>query len=104
MHRGIYASDILVTNFVRRVDDHLFTQTDIGWTSPAGGELPLPITLRPRHATGIDASGRSHSVICPDTTAPLWQRSASTWDVLGDDGSTVTVTMTGLVGEALTLS
>lgn len=102
-HKGVYASDILVTNFVRRVDDHLYTQAALGWTAPVGGELPLPGTLRPRHATGIDASGRRHSVVVPDNTADLWTRTVTTWDILADDGTTVAVELTGLVGESLTL-
>jgi hypothetical protein len=102
VHKGIYASDILATNFLRRVDDHCFTQANLGWTSPAGGELPVPGTLRPRHAVGIDPTGRTHSVVVPDITADLWTRAADTWAILADDGALVTVTLTGLVGEAVT--
>lgn len=102
-HRGIYASDILTTNFSKRVDDHLFTQANLGWTPVVGGELPLPSTMRPRHALGLDASGRRHSVIVPDITADLWTRTATTWQILDDTGALETVTLTGLVGEALTL-
>jgi hypothetical protein len=102
-HKGVYASDILVTNFTRRVDDHLFTQANLGWTSPIGGELPLPRSMKPRHAQGIDTTGRQHSVVVPDNTSPLWTRAASTWDILDDTGVLDTVTVTGLIGEALTL-
>jgi len=102
VHKGIYASDILATNFTRRVDDHFFTQANLAWTAPVGGELPVPTGLRPRHAVGIDTSGRRHSVVVPETTAPLWTRAAVTWAILDDAGALDTVTLTGLVGEAVT--
>jgi hypothetical protein len=102
VHKGLYASDILLTNFTRRVDDHLFTQAVLGWAVPVGGELPVPTGLRPRHAVGIDASGRSHSVVVADQTADLWTRTSVTWNILDDTGATIPVTLTGLVGEAVT--
>lgn len=103
VHKGLYASDILATNFIKRVDDHLFTQTAaLGWAAPVGGEFPMPSTLRPRHAVGIDASGRRHSVIVPDITADLWTRTTLTWNILDDTGALDAVTLTGLVGEAVT--
>lgn len=103
-HRGVYASDILATNYVKRVDDHLFTQANIGWAVPVGGELPLPSTMRPRHVVGVDASGRTHSIVAPDITAAIWASpTTTTFDILGDAGALVTCTITGLVGEALTL-
>ena len=102
VHKGLYASDILATNFTRRVDDHLYTQAVLGWTAPIGGELPIPTGMRPRHAVGIDASGRSHSVVVAQTTADLWTRTAVNWNILDDTGATIAVTLTGLVGEAVT--
>lgn len=104
VHKGLYTSDILGpgTTFTRRVDDHLFTQASLGWTAPVGGEVPLPSTLRPRHAVGVDASGRRHSVVIATTGADLWTRTALTWNALGDDGAAIAVTLTGLVGEAVT--
>jgi len=103
-HVGIYASDILATNFRKRVDDHLFTQANIGWAAPVGGELSLPGSMRPRHVVGVDASGRSHSIVAPDITADIWANpTTTTFDILGDAGALVTCTITGLVGEALTL-
>jgi hypothetical protein len=103
VHKAIYASDILSTNFTRRVDDHFYTQTAaLGWTDPVGGELPLPGSLRPRHAVGVDASGRRHSVVVADTTADLWTRTTTQWTILDDAAGTTTVDLTGLVGEAVT--
>jgi hypothetical protein len=103
VHKGIYASDILATNFTRRVDDHFYTQTAaLGWTAPVGGELPLPRTLQPRHAVGIDSSGRRHSVVVADITADLWTRATVQWNIQDDTGATDAVTLTGLVGESMT--
>jgi len=101
-HKGLYASDILATNFTRKVDDHLYTQAVLGWGPPIGGELPLIGSLRPRHAVGIDAAGGRHSVVVAQTTADLWTRTSTTWDILDDTGSLQAVTLTGLIGEAVT--
>lgn len=104
VHKAIYTSDILGpgTDFTRRVDDHFFTQAALGWTAPAGGELPVPTGMRVRHAVGIDASGRRHSVAVATTAADVWTRTAAGWNILDDTGATVAVTTTGLVGEAMT--
>jgi hypothetical protein len=103
VHKGIYASDILATNFTRRVDDHFYTQTAaLGWSAPIGGELPVPTGMRPRHAVGIDTSGRRHTVVVADITADLWTRTTLNWSILDDAGALDTVTLTGLVGEAMT--
>lgn len=103
-HKGIYVSDIVGpgTTFTRRVDDHFYTQAPLGWTAPAGGELPVPTGMRPRHAVGVDASGRSHSVVVATAAADVWTRTAAGWFVLDDTGTLVAVTTTGLVGEAIT--
>jgi len=106
VHKGGYKSDILGpgTVFTRRVDDHFFTLVPLGWGINAlvGGELPLPSGLRPRHAVGIDSSGRRHSVVVADTTATVWTRAAAGWFILDDAGALDAVTTTGLVGEAVT--
>jgi hypothetical protein len=105
VHKGLYVSDILGpgTGFTRRVDDHFFTQTAVlGWAAPAGSELPLPRTVRPRHAVGLDSSGRRHSVVVATTAATLWTRATLQWNILDDTGATDAVTLTGLVGEAVT--
>jgi len=102
VHKGAYVSDILGASFSRRVDDHLYTQAVLGWTA-ALGLVPLPGTLRPRHAVGVDASGRRHSVVVADPAADLWTRVATSWQILDDVGATDSVVLTGLVGEALTL-
>ncbi len=102
VHKGIYASDILGTGFTRRVDDHFYTQAVLGWTAPIGGELPLPRTMKPRHAEGVDGSGRRHSVVVADVGADLWTRTSIQWNILDDTGALDAVTLTGLIGEAVT--
>jgi hypothetical protein len=101
--KGLYASDILATNFTRRVDDNLFDQTAaLGWAVPVGGEFPLPRSVRPRHAVGVDTTGRRQSVVVADITADLWTRTVLTWTFIDGIGATQTATLTGLVGEAVT--
>src|SRR6266702_3059560 len=103
VHKGVYSSDILAQDFTRRVDDHFFTQTAaLGWTAPVGAILPIVSTLRPRHAVGVDTSGRRHSVVVATTAADLWTRTTLQWSVLDDAGALDTVTLTRLVGEAVT--
>jgi len=101
-HKGVYTSDILAQDFRRRVDDHFFTQVALNWTD-ATTQIPLPGTVRPRHAVGVDTTGRTHSVVIPNTTATLWTApQTNTWQILDDTGALETVTVTGLVGEAVT--
>ena len=102
VHKGVYTSDILAHDYRRRVDDHFFTQVALNWTG-ATTEDPIPSSIRPRHAVGVDTSGRRHSVVIPNTTATLWTAPrTNTWQILDDTGTLDTVTPTGLVGEAVT--
>lgn len=102
VRRGIYHSDIKGTDYSRRVDDHLFTQAEIGWVAVTGVLDPLPKTLRPRHAVGRDASGRSHTLTVPVTDSDIWTLADTSWNILDDAGALTAVTLTGLVGEAIT--
>ena len=103
VHKGAYASDILAKNFTRRVDDHFFTQAPLGWVGPVlPTDLPIPMTLRPRHAECVDSSGRRHSVVVPQTTSDIWQRVSNVIVILDDAGALDNATVTGLIGEAIT--
>jgi|SRR6266567_1651415 len=102
VHKGLYASDILATNFTRRVDDHFYTQAVLGWGPPVGALTPIPTGMRPRHAEGVDSTGRRHSVVVAQTTADLWTRTSVQWNILDDTGALDAVTLTGLIGEAVT--
>lgn len=99
--KALYNSDILLQPFIRRVDDHLYTQAQLGWGPALGGELNMPRGLRPRHCIGVDATGRTHSVVVADPSATLWTRTVITWNVLDDTGTLVGVTLTGQVGESV---
>ncbi len=102
---GQYISDIYAgQGFTKQVQDNLFLQTAVlGWTADPGGLFGLPRNVRPRHAVGKDASGRSHSVIVADTTATLWTRVAAGWAGIDDAGVAYAAVTTGLIGEAVTL-
>ena len=102
VHRGVYTSDILAEDGQRRVDDHFFTQANLNWTG-ATTEKHMRSNIRPRHAVGVDTSGRRHTVVVPNVSAALWTAPAThTWTILDDTGALDTVTVTGLVGEAVT--
>jgi hypothetical protein len=104
VHKGVYVPDTIAPTeeLTRRVDDHFYTQAALGWTAPAGGGLPIPGSLRPRHAVGVDATGRSHSVVCATNVCDVWTRVAAGWTILDDVGGTTAVVTTGLVGESIT--
>lgn len=101
VQKALYESDLLGTSFIRRVDDHLFTQAQLGWSAALGGEINMPRGLRPRHCVGVDATGRTHTVVVASLLATLWTRAVITWDVLDDTGTLIPVTLTGQVGESL---
>jgi hypothetical protein len=102
---GVYHSDILADDYIRRVDDHLVTQAVLGWALYDGTPplVSIPRGVRPRHGVGVDASGRSHSVVVATTGADLWTRTSVQWKILDDAGALTDVTLTGLVGEAVTI-
>jgi hypothetical protein len=104
VHKGVYVPDTIspTEELTRRVDDHFYTQAALGWTAPVGGGLPIPGTLHPRHAVGVDATGRSHSVVCATNVCDVWTRVAAGWNILDDTGASIAVVTTGLVGESIT--
>jgi hypothetical protein len=60
--------------------------------------------MKARHAIGVNsASGRRGRVVIAALTADLWTGTATTWDSIQNDGTTLTYTVTGLVGEAATV-
>ncbi len=100
---GQYISDIFGgQGFTTKVEQSKFGQTAaLGWTADPGGLFGLPRNLRPRHAVGVDASGRRHSTRIADPTATVWTRAATSWTGIDDTGAAFTATVTGLVGEAV---
>lgn len=102
--RGSYVSDILGASFTVDVPDNLFAEVPLGWAAAPAGQIKLPKRLRPRHAIGLSATtGRRARVTVADITATLWTRAATTWTSISNDGTVDTYTLTGLVGEAVTL-
>lgn len=99
-----YASDILGMDFNISTPNNLYAQTAVlGMTAGSPTQTRLPKLLKPRHAEGLDATGRRVNVIVMDVTATLWTRAVTTWTFIDNFGATQTATLTGLVGEAVTL-
>jgi hypothetical protein len=102
--KATYVSDLAGASFNIDSPNNLFAQTAVlGMTAGVGTQTRLPKRLRPRHAIGVSPSGKSVRVIVMDVTATLWTRVASTWTYIDNFGATITATVTGLVGEALTI-
>lgn len=85
------------------VPDNLATEASLGWTAATAGAARRPARFTPRHAIGVDPSGRHVKVIVADLGADLWTGVAHTWTFIGNDGVAVTATVTGLVGEAASI-
>lgn len=85
------------------VPDNLAAQASLGWTAATAGAPRKPARFTPRHAVGVDATGRHGKVIIADTTATLWTGAATTWTSISNDGTSTTYTVTGLIGEAATV-
>ena len=113
-----YQSDILTmfdstgaavgAQFVTERPADQVAQAPLGWsTSPpvalAPTDIRLPRRLRPRHAVGVDTSGRRHKVDIAKLTASAWGDPTLTWTIVDNGGTTDTVTVTGFVGEATTI-
>ncbi len=85
------------------VPNNLFAEASLGWTAATAGAPRKPVRFTPRHAVGVDATGRRHSITVADPAADLWTGTATTWTFIDNFGATDTATVTGLVGEAATL-
>lgn len=81
------------------VPDNLVAQASLGWTAATPGAPRTPVRMKPRHAVGVDSTGRHVRVVVADLTATLWTGAATTWTFIANDGTVVTATVTGLVGE-----
>lgn len=99
-----YASDILGVDFNIDAPNNLYAQTAVlGMSAGSPTQTRLPKSFKPRHALGVDASGKRVKVTIMDITATLWTRAVTTWTFIDNFGATQTATLTGLVGEAVTL-
>ena len=86
--------------------NNLVAQASLGWISTPPATVPdnlrRPRRFTPRHAIGIDPSGKRHRVICATTACDLWTGAASTWTFIDNFGATITATVTGRAGEKAT--
>jgi len=113
-----YQSDLLTmfdstgaaigAQFVADQPNNLVAQAELGWSAtapvPAGPlGIKLPKRVRPRHAIGVNATGKRVRVIIATTTATLWRNPVGTWTYIDNFGATQTATVTGFVGEAATV-
>lgn len=85
------------------VPNNLFAEASLGWTAHTPGAARRPVRFTPRHAVGVDATGKRAQVIIATTGADLWTGVATTWTFIDNFGATQTATVTGLVGEAATV-
>jgi hypothetical protein len=118
-----YESDILKMNdglaggtpgavidgqFVVDVPNNLVGQAELGWsataptpTGPLG--IKLPKRLRPRHAVGVNSTGKRVKANIATLAASAWGNAGLTWTYIDNFGATQTATVTGFVGEAATV-
>lgn len=102
--KASYNSDILGVKFNIDAPNNLYAQTAVlGVTAGSGTQTRLPKRLRPRHAIGVNPEGKRVKVTVFDVTGTLWTRAVSTWTYIDNFGTTKTATVTGLVGEAVTI-
>jgi hypothetical protein len=85
------------------VPDNLFAEASLGWTAFTPGAARRPARFTPRHVVGVDPSGHRVRVIVATTAADLWTGVATTWTFIANDGTSVTATKTGQVGEKATV-
>lgn len=97
-----YATDLPFLPAAVNIDvpDNLYANADLGWSAATAGAARRPARFTPRHVVGVDATGRHAKVIVASTGADLWTGAAHTWTSIANDGTVVTYTMTGMVGEA----
>jgi hypothetical protein len=102
--KASYNSDILGVKFNIDSPNNLYAQTAVlGVTAGSGTQTRMPKRLRARHAVGVNAGGKRVKVIVFDITGTLWTRAVATWSYIDNFGATQTATVTGLVGEAVTV-
>lgn len=85
------------------VPNNLVAEAALGWTAATAGAARRPARFTPRHAVGVDATGRHGKAIVADVGADLWTGVAHTWTAIDNFGATQTFTVTGLVGEKATV-
>lgn len=99
--KGIYTADDGASTFYMEVPNNLFAEGGLGWTGPAAGSTydRLPRRLKPRKVWGVGTNGKRYSAICATNASTLYTGTTSSWTSVENDGTTMTVTRTGRVGE-----
>jgi hypothetical protein len=86
------------------IPNNLVAQAELGWTAATPGAPRSPKRMTPRHAIGVNAAtGRRGRVICATDVCDLWTGVANTWTSIQNDGTVLTMTVTGKVGEKATV-
>lgn len=100
-----YATDLYFLPSQVNVDvpNNLYANTDLGWAPKVAGAPRSPRRFKPRHAIGVDTTGRRVRVVIADIAADLWTGAATAWAFIDNNGATQTATVTGLVGESGTV-
>jgi len=83
------------------VPNNLYAQAvKLGWSAATANAPRSPRRMTPRHAVGVNAAtGRRGRAIIADVAGTIWTGVATTWDQIQNDGTVLTMTVTGLVGE-----
>lgn len=82
------------------VPNNLYGEASLGWSAATANAPRSPRRMKPRHAVGVNAAtGRRAKVTVAAVGADLWTGAANTWTSIQNDGTSLTFTVTGLVGE-----
>ena len=101
---GIYVTDG-GTSYKMQVDSDRFLVAAFGWATAGVGLNQLPRGAKPRHVTGLSGtSGRGVIAVVPVVSADVWTGVATTFDVVADDGTIDTMTITGKRNEVPALN
>jgi hypothetical protein len=99
---GEYHSDDGNT-YAIRVDNSYFAVAARGWGVVAPPGTPVyPRGWFPRKVLGLDPLGRPRKAVVAAVSASLWTGVATTFDIIGNDGSTVTCSVVRMFAERRT--
>lgn len=102
--RGEYVTDG-GTSYEYNVNQDRFADGSFGWGAATAIMNKVPRGAKLRHVTGVSATtGRRATGVVPVVTADVWTGGATTFDVIGNDGSTDTMTIVQRIGEKPVMS
>lgn len=108
---GIYNTDpraAVPATFAFAVPNNLFAEGSLGWValSPGVGYPERWKRLKPRHVEGqtvVAGKVIRTKAIAPNPAADIWTGVATSWTSIDNIGGTLTMTVTGYVGEAVSV-